>query len=274
MTLLHLAAEEDTVKIIKFFLNSLKGHEKILKSLVEATTNYYHKNYYYMNLTTALHLAAAGGYLDVVQCLVEHGADVNVKSNPYQSAFHWDSKWGVVTEKLKRINEMFVKHGKANVEAKDKYGQTVLHSAAQGNLDVVQWLVKHEKANVEATDNDGRNVMHWASCGKTALHWAVCGNLYVVKWLVEHGKADVEVKDDDGQTVLHLAAQGNKWDVVQWLVKYGKANVEAKDHWGRTVLYWAAQSNLNVFQWLVKHGADVNTKDVDDPLGLLSRFRR
>ena len=86
MTLLHLAAKEGTVKIIRFFLNSLKEHETILKSLLEATTKNYYKK-------TALHLAAAGGYLDVVQWLVEHG--------------------------------------KANVEATDNYSQTILHWAAQ-----------------------------------------------------------------------------------------------------------------------------------------------
>ena len=68
-------------------MNSLKGHEKILKSLLEATTSYYYKN------ATALHVAAAGGYLDVVQWLVEHG--------------------------------------QANVEATDYDGKTVLHYAAQ-----------------------------------------------------------------------------------------------------------------------------------------------
>ena len=82
MTLLHLAAEEGTVKIIGFLLNSLKGHETILKSLLEATTYSIYKN------PTALHLAAAGGYLDVVQCLVEHGADINVKTKSDQKKLH------------------------------------------------------------------------------------------------------------------------------------------------------------------------------------------
>src|SRR3569833_4135867 len=92
MTLLHLAAEEDAVKIIRFLLNSLKGHEKILKSLLEATTTDYYKK-------TALHLAAARGNLDVVQWLVEHGADINVKSNDGEPELHWASNeniWDIV----------------------------------------------------------------------------------------------------------------------------------------------------------------------------------
>uniref|UniRef100_A0A914DTG8 Uncharacterized protein n=1 Tax=Acrobeloides nanus TaxID=290746 RepID=A0A914DTG8_9BILA len=120
--------------------------------------------------------------------------------------------------------------------AKDNDSQTVLHWAAHGNLDVVQWLVEHGKANVDATDNYGR----------TVLNWAARDNLNAVQWLVEHGKANVDATDNKGQTVLLWAAQENEWDVVKWLVEHGKANVEATDNYGQTVLHWAARDNLNV----------------------------
>uniref|UniRef100_A0A914C505 Ankyrin repeat protein n=1 Tax=Acrobeloides nanus TaxID=290746 RepID=A0A914C505_9BILA len=243
--------------------------------LVEATTTYG-----YVKKTRALHLAAEGGYLDVVQCLVEHGADVNVKSNDGKTVLHWAARsnldvvrWLVehgadvnvksndgktvlhwAAQGNLHVVQWLVEHGKANVEATDNYGRTMLHWATQGNLDVVQWLVEHGKANVEATDNYGR----------TMLHWATQGNLDVVQWLVEHGKANVEATDNYGRTMLHWATQGNL-DVVQWLVEHGKANVEATDNYGRTMLHWAAEwNNWDVVKWLVEHGkANVEATDND-----------
>uniref|UniRef100_A0A914E1S0 NACHT domain-containing protein n=1 Tax=Acrobeloides nanus TaxID=290746 RepID=A0A914E1S0_9BILA len=232
---------------IEFFLNSLKEHETILKPIVEATVTYGYKK------ETALHLAAAEGYLDVVQWLVEHGkANVEATDKDGRTVLHYEvirNKWDVV--------QWLVEHGQANVEATDNDGRTMLHYAARwNNLDVVQWLVEHGKANVEATDNDGSSVLHYA---------AELNKLDVIQWLVEHGQANVEATDNGGRTVLHYAAGWNKLDVFQWLVEHGKANVEATDNDGRTVLHYAARWNeLDIFQWLVEYGkANVEATDND-----------
>ena len=51
----------------------------------------------------------------------------------------------------------------ADVNATNKDGRTVLHSAADsGQLDVVKWLVE-KGADVNATDKDGKTVLHMAA---------------------------------------------------------------------------------------------------------------
>uniref|UniRef100_A0A914CWQ8 Myotrophin n=1 Tax=Acrobeloides nanus TaxID=290746 RepID=A0A914CWQ8_9BILA len=133
-------------------------------------------------------------------------------------------------------------------------------TAAQANLDLVQWLVEHGKANVEATNNYGMKVLHYTD---REDEW--------VEWDYD------EFTDKYGMTVLHMVAARGNLDVVQWLVEHGKANVEATDNNGRTVLHIAAaQGNLDVVQWLVEHGADVIATDIDDktPLNLAEERKK
>uniref|UniRef100_A0A914CHA7 Uncharacterized protein n=1 Tax=Acrobeloides nanus TaxID=290746 RepID=A0A914CHA7_9BILA len=142
-----------------------------------------------------------GGYLDVVQWLVEHGADVNVKSNNGETVLHSAAQWGSLA-----VVQWLVEHG-ADVNVKSNDGRTVLHSAAQGSLDVVQWLVEHG-ADVNVKSNDGR----------TVLHSAAQGSLDVVQWLVEHG-ADVNATDIDGKTPLNLAKERKYKNITEYLKK-------------------------------------------------------
>ena len=134
---------------------------------------------------TALHWAAERRDKDVVELLLEYGADIAAKRDDgstvllllHSSAY--GGQWEVV--------KWLVEHG-ADVTAKGDGGSTVLHQAANGgHLEVVKWLVEHG-ADVAAKDNNGSTVLHWAA------DW---GHLEVVKWLVEHG-VDVTAKDNKG----------------------------------------------------------------------------
>ena len=142
---------------------------------------------------------------------------------------------------------------KADVEAKDNYGQTALYCAAQDGHEEVVRLLLEAKADIEAKNNDG-----W-----TALHWAVWdGHKEVVRLLLE-AKADVEAKDNDGWTALHKAAWHGHEDVVRLLLE-AKADVEAKDNEGQTALYRAAwHGRKEVLRLLFKAKADVEAKDND-----------
>ena len=73
----------------------------------------------------------------------------------------------------------------ANIEAKDRFGQSVLGCAAEyGHMAVVQMLL-NEGANIKACDGGGR----------TALTWAIVhGDKAIVELLVAHG-AKFDLKD-------------------------------------------------------------------------------
>ena len=120
----------------------------------------------------ALHEAAWGGHLDIVEYLVGSGADVNAKYNDGSTALHkaaWEGHLDVV--------EFLVGAG-ADVHARTNGGQTALHWAADdGHLDVVEFLVGAGAA-VDAREKNGGTALHWA---------AAEGHLSVVQYLVGAG---------------------------------------------------------------------------------------
>lgn len=100
---------------------------------------------------TPLHEAARHGRVQMVEVLLEHGADAEARRGTHDwTALHYAAEEGhgeVVTALVK---------GGAEVETKDKHGATALHYAALfGETDVVKALVEGG-ANVQAQTMDGR----------------------------------------------------------------------------------------------------------------------
>ena len=85
------------------------------------------------------------------------------------------------------------------------------------------------------------------------------GTIADVRYFVENKGADVNAKGKYGSTPLHKAAETNTLDVIQYLVAQG-ADVNAQ-YWRYTPLHKAAEKNsLEVLQYLISQGADVQAK--------------
>lgn len=69
--------------------------------------------------------------------------------------------------------------------------------------------------------------------------------------------------DYDKKTPLHLAASGKELEVIKYLVKHG-ADVNSKDRWGATPLDDA--SNETIVNYLVHHGAQPGVMQSYKPL--------
>ena len=192
------------------------------------------------------------------------------------------------------VVQRLLNSGKADVEAKDRYGRTPLWFAASGGHEATVKLLIEKGADVEAKDEDGRTSLWLAAYrghdatvkllvekgadveakdryGRTPLSLATeYGYEATVKLLLENG-ADVKAKDDrNSRTPLSLAAYSGHEATVKLLVEKG-ADVEAKDEDGRTPLSLAAYSGHEAtVKLLVEKGADVEAKDEDGrtPLSL------
>ena len=138
----------------------------------------------------------------------------------------------------------------ANIEAKNRWGQTPLLIAADwGKTETVERLL-NRGANIEAQDNDGWTPLMYA---------ARSGNTETVALLIERG-ANIEAQDNDGWTPLMYAARSGNTETVALLIERG-ANIEAQDNDGWTPLMYAARSgNTETVALLIERGARTRGK--------------
>ena len=209
---------------------------------------------------TALHYAVSLDYCscDVLNCLIENGADVNVrkeysKRTPLMIAAH-----------CKNLNavEFLLKHG-AIVDVQDKRNKSSLHYGVEGALlsgdtsfDVVSCLLNHG-ADINAPMN-----------GKYTALMMACRSQHVrlVKFLLQQG-ANVQVKDKDGKTALHFACEliltwkPASCDLLNCLTENG-ADINALRKDNRTPLMVASScGGVDQITFLIKRGANVHLQD-------------
>jgi len=239
---------------------AIEGHWHIVKqwlrrepSLV-SVTGYVCFPYGYEFEWTLLHLAAAYcADVRVLEYLVSQGADVNAvldTTNSYISApFFLAAEFNPHVE----ILEYLILQG-SDVHAKDRYGYTLLHSAARhnSNVEVLQYLV-----------SKGADVRAKGQCDSTPLYEAAYENsVEILKYLVSQG-ADVHTRNSWGNTPLSHAAGSNSVTVLQYLVSQG-ADLHAKTDFGSGFTLFhhaAAHNNEDVVRYFISQGADVNATD-------------
>jgi len=113
---------------------------------------------------------------------------------------------------------VFLLENGSDINSKNKYGWTPLHSAAwYGHLSVVEYIV-NQKADINEK----------STCNLTPLHFAADnGHLIVVEYLVNQ-KADINSKNNHSWTPLHYAADKGHLSVVEYLVNQ-KADINSKN---------------------------------------------
>ena len=139
---------------------------------------------------------------------------------------------------------------KADVNAKNKFGETVLMDAVGRSLNTVKYLVENG-ADVNAQVSSG------LFPGWTALMFAAHRESYEsVKYLVSKG-ADMNIINSSGQNALMIALMEHYYAsqriaIAKHLISKG-INVNVKDDEGKTALMYAAKRCwLDVVKLLVK----------------------
>jgi len=168
---------------------------------------------------TPLIQAAYKGHKDIVQILLECGANIDHQANDGWTALMLAARYG-----HKDVVQILLENGASiDHQSKDGFGNTALMLATKyGYKDIVQILLENG-ANIDHRDKDG-----W-----TALYYATGnGHKDIVQILLDNG-ANINHQDNDGFTALMWAAFWGKKDEVQLLLDRG-ANTKLKDKYGDT----------------------------------------
>ena len=189
---------------------SCKGHYDTVLALLDSNSNMDKE----VNNKTPLHAAYDGEKPEIMELLLNNGADVDAKGILDNTLLHRASLDG-----RQDVVEILLKHD-AVVNAKDKYGWTPLHGAASKGGDRGVEVAKH-LFNVKKDGNGERlDVNVQSNNMNTPLHVAsIAGNLEMVKLLLSHG-AKMGIKGENGWTPLEAAEKNRHKEIVDWLRDY------------------------------------------------------
>ncbi|XP_067660337.1 ankyrin repeat domain-containing protein 50-like [Haliotis asinina] len=227
---------------------------------------------------TPMMLAAENGHKEVVELLVNEGADMSLVDKQRNNILHCACRGGRL-----EVVMYIVSQNKVDINSRGWKKKTPLMlAAANGAKDVVKFLVEHG-ADLSLTYAGGSNTLHLASWGghlevvkyivsqnkvdinsrgwqkKTPLMVAAAnGAKDVVKFLVEHG-ADLLLVHGSGINTLHMACRGGHLEVVKYIVSQNKVDINSRGWKKKTPVMVAAEmGKKDVVEFLVEHGADLS----------------
>jgi len=167
------------------------------------------------NGNTPLIWAASQGREDVVQLLIDQGAQVNMQNFSGETALYIAAANGFVG-----ICETLLKNG-ADTSVTTLEGATPLHAAAaNGHISVLATLVQHG-AFVNSQDEEGDSPLMWAIRE---------GQQKAVEFLVKECKVDVELRNEDLETPLQLALCLEETGMVEFLSSLPQLRENKMEH--------------------------------------------
>lgn len=229
------------------------GLKDIVDLLLQSYTNAELTSSVYTSWTPLMY-AAASGFEDMVQMLLNRGANVQVQNEDNGTALQI-----AATNGYSDIVKLLLDHtgGRDVLEIQNSSGCTPLLATCEaGHAEVVKILLD---AGADPSARSSRG----ASCLDMA---AYSGSLETVQVLLERCGASIF----PDTLVLHCAAESGSKDVFDLLNTHYKINLKTWDS-GWTVLHAAAQGgNVDIIKIIIEQGPEIllTTRDNKDHLSL------
>ena len=190
---------------------------------------------------SAIHVAAEGGHVQVVEILLSYGADKEMLSCVSRKRpLHLAVQAGHVA-----MVQYFLDNG-TNVSAPDGVSAQAIHLAAVWGFAGILSLLVERGAAIDSAMTDGAQPLHLASENP--------GRVNVIKFICSQG-ADIEARTNAGHTPLHYACLRNAVDNMNALLELGAAHSPQDPSIFHIVLETGC---LRATHWLLERGMDPN----------------
>ncbi|KAK4155947.1 ankyrin repeat-containing domain protein [Chaetomidium leptoderma] len=209
------------------------GHATTVQLLIEYVADIDYTDYAHDR--TALQVASKNSHFEVVETLLDHGANIEAHDEHGQSPLSIAARYG-----RGQMVQLLLDRG-ANIEAHDRHGQTPLETAAFGGYDRVVALLLGRGA-------DPNRGSHY----RLPLEGA--RNATVAQLLIDGG-ADINL--GKRKTPLEAACTRGMADVVALLLDQG-ADVEKAGGYGNLLERVVSAANEEMAELLLDRGANVN----------------
>ncbi|KAL1966752.1 hypothetical protein VTN77DRAFT_3949 [Rasamsonia byssochlamydoides] len=225
--------------------------EKILKDGISV-------NFSDEYLGNALHAAVYRGNTDMIQLLLDNGADVNsgCGNSPLLAAAIKGHKEAV---------RVLLKQRDIDINFENSQNQTPLLVASQkGHTEVVRLLLEENGIDINFHNGDGR----------TPLCEAVfVGNEDVVHLLLKRSDIQPNIRIlfprpfldwFTGFTPLYYAVVARQTGIVRILLRYPAVDLNVRDRWQKTLLHAAVHSaDDRIVRMVLERGVEVDPCDMD-----------
>jgi ankyrin repeat protein len=220
---------------------SMNGYKEVVELLLEHGADVNAQGGKYGN---ALQAASFQGHEMIMQMLLEHGADVNAQGGRHGNALQAASYQG-----HEKLIQALLEHG-ADINAKSGWlGNALQAASVQGHEKIVQMLLE-QRADVNARGGKYGNALQAAS---------VQGHEKIVQMLLEQ-RADVNARGGKYGNALQAASYHGHEMIVQMLLEQ-RADVNAQGgRHGNALQAASYQGHEKIIQMLLEHGSDVNAQ--------------
>jgi ankyrin repeat protein len=195
---------------------------------------------------TMLHAAVNGGSdTEIAAAILNQKADVNARNKEGETALHI-----AVREDYRETGELLLSRG-ADIFSSNSAGESPLYLALIHPLSVVQWFFTPRTA--EATDGLGNSMLHYTAMWKLDQF---------IPFIISKG-ISTEAVNATSETALFMAARYDGASTAQALLAVN-ANLHARDILGNSALHAAVRWNaVHSVNTLIDAGIDVNTHALD-----------
>ncbi|XP_048258038.1 ankyrin repeat domain-containing protein 50-like [Haliotis rufescens] len=197
-----------------------------------------------------LHLACIRGHLEIVKFVLS----LNVMDINSRGSGSWTPVMRAAWGEHRDVVDLLVSKG-ADVSLVDEDGDNILHFAcSEGHLETVEFVL-----SLNVVDIDSRGGGSWTPVMRATYR----GHRDVVELLVSKG-ADVSLVDGDGNNILHLACSEGHLETVEFVLSLNVVDINSRGRWSLTPVMRAARNgHTDVLELLVSKGADVSLVDED-----------